>query len=589
MPNSGTWSNQFSPTMVVDDSIPAMAPLYFSLYANPHTMGTAKRPLSNSSPEFPAPKRQLLTDTHNPGHYVPVELDSVTSDSIWNADRRVESSQSSHQSEGLPGTPMLLEPRTTCLVRQEEIGLDEDAADVCATWFSKRYSVLPSDQDIEALSHLTKASTTAVRHWFGQMLKQGLAGHDSAYKSQSTLAGSQMSLEKQQAANETTEEISQHFTEENTSEQRARGSHQCTEGQARRRSGKKSCTPTTNPEMLQRDESKIFQCTRKCGKRYGRKCDWKRNEEEGYPSKHWLCSLCRSQGERAKPCYRRYHFTQHFNNIHPTLSAADYEAASLVETEATFPRKCGFCPKRFVNRQERIDHIADHFKKGKCMLDWNDSDESDDFNDYDDDSDDSPADDNGEGSDSRSSGDKQNPENNPGSGECDDSEGNDQSGPSAGSGTDSRNSPAMTLWRTSFIQNNVDKDQASEAQGNDEPLQSASSQSPATYNSQSDGGGFILESIINSPHNLDNHPVSLGSQRNKTQSDDCPVRGEDYATDCGQTEKECNIWFCGHNSGTAAARSAHGSIASDRQFNHLLRIDLSGGGGIPRTPRAILY
>lgn len=781
MPNSGTWSNQFSPTMVVDDPIPAMTPLYSSLYANPHTVGTAKRPLSNSSLEFPAPKRQLLTDTHNPGHYVPVDLDSVTSDSMWNADRRVESSQSNHQSEGLPGTPMLLEARTTCPVRQEEIGLDEDAADVCATWFSKRYSVLPSDQDIEALSHLTKASTTAVRHWFGQMLKQGLAGHDSAYKSQSTLAGSQMSLEKQQASNETTEEIPQHSTEENTSEQRTRGSHQCTEGQAGRRSGKKSCTPTTNPEMLQRDESKIFQCTRKCGKRYGRKCDWKRNEEEGYPSKHWLCSLCRSRGERAKPCYRRYHFTQHFNNIHPTLSAADYETASLVETETTFPRKCGFCPKRFVNRQERIDHIADHFKKGKCMLDWNDSDESDDFND-DDDSDDSPADDNGEGSDSRSSGDKQNPENNPGSGECDDSEGNDQSDPSAGSGTDSRNSPATTLWGTSFISNNVDKDQASETQGNVEPLQSTSSQSPATYSSQSDGGWLILESPLTTPlphsqdkqlpefltesppnlenesnqqlrgrcsdqslslgdvkananhskaafgigrlrcdplgqfefppgqfefesrhsrtkddsilhnplvlqipfctndqsvhisneqkiHDLvecplerhsspfpvirkdthtftayrrqdhwfkgfsphksymddhfisksptksarnfdktrntkgnrfarlltllnlgsgcssspsldtnslrdpDNRPVSPGSQWNKTQLDDSSMRGEDSATDRGQTEKESDIWSLGFILGMAAAWSAHGSIASDRQFDHLLGID----------------
>ena len=766
-----------------------MTPLYPSLYANPHTMGTAKRPLSNSSPEFPAPKRQLLTDTHNLGHYVPVELNSVTSDSIWNADGRVESSQSSHQSEGLPGTPMLLEPRTTYPVRQEEIGLDEDAADVCATWFSKRYSVLPSDQDIEALSHLTKASKTAIRHWFGQMLKQGLAGHDSAYKSQSTLAGPQMSLEKQQTSNEATEETPQHSTEENTSKQRARGSHQCTEGQAGRRSGKKSCTPTTNPEMLQRDEGKIFQCTRKCGKRYGRKCDWKRNEEEGYPSKHWLCSLCRSRGERAKPCYRRYHFTQHFNNIHPTLSAADYEAASLVETETTFPRKCGFCPKRFVNRQERIDHIADHFKKGKCMLDWDDSDESDDFNN--DDSDDSPADDDGEGSDSRSSGDKQNPENSPGSGECDDSEGNNQSGPSAGSGTDSRNSPAMTLWRTVFIQNNVDKNQTSETQGNGEPLQSISSQSPVTYSSQSDGGwlilesppttplprsqgkqlpGFLTESLpnlgnefsrwlrgrcsdqslslgdvkanadhgkaafgigrlineafkdgvlvstensrcdisgqfdiksrysrtkddgilqnpcilqipsctndqsvhisneqrthdlfecplerhgspfsvirkdihafithhphhhsskdffprksymtdhsisnnltksagnfdktrntkgicfprlltllnlgsgcfsspssdTNGPHDPYNRPASPGSEWNKTQLDDCSMRGEDPATDYGQTEKESDIWSLGFILGMAAAWSAHGSIASDWQFDHLLGID----------------
>lgn len=486
-PNSNSWGNQFSPTMVVDDHIPAMTPLYPSLYVRPQIIGPAKRPLSNSSSEFPTPKRQLLADSHNSGHYVPVDIDSVTLDSIWTMDKQLGSSQSSQQSEGLPATPVFPEPRRTFSASQQEIGLDEDAADVCATWFSKRYSILPSDQDIEALSHLTKASTTAIRHWFGQMLKQGLAGHDSAYKSQSTLAGSQMSLEQQETLNEITEEVAQNATEENTGEQRACELHQLSEAQARRLSGKKSCTPTTIPEMLQRDESKIFQCTRKCGKRYGRKCDWKRNEEEGYPSKHWFCSLCRSRGERAKPCYRRYHFTQHFNNIHPTLSAADYEAASLVETEATFPRKCGFCPKRFVNRQERIDHIADHFKKGKCMLDWVDSDESDDFND---DNDDSPGGGGNGGSDSRSSDDKQNPDNNPDSEGWDNNEGNNQGDQSLDGSSDSANSPANASWRTVFLQGSLDNGQASETQGKDESIQSIRSQSPDSCIYQSLGEPF---------------------------------------------------------------------------------------------------
>jgi serine/threonine protein kinase len=54
-------------------------------------------------------------------------------------------------------------------------------------------------------------------------------------------------------------------------------------------------------------------------------------------------------------------------------------------------RKCGFCTHRFVSRQDRIDHIAEHFKNGKCMLDWNEEDvnDSDDMND-DDDNDDRP-------------------------------------------------------------------------------------------------------------------------------------------------------------------------------------------------------
>jgi serine/threonine protein kinase/uncharacterized protein (UPF0335 family) len=54
-------------------------------------------------------------------------------------------------------------------------------------------------------------------------------------------------------------------------------------------------------------------------------------------------------------------------------------------------RKCGFCTHRFVSRQDRINHIAEHFKNGKCMLDWNKEDvnDSDDMND-DDDNDDRP-------------------------------------------------------------------------------------------------------------------------------------------------------------------------------------------------------
>lgn len=159
------------------------------------------------------------------------------------------------------------------------------------------------------------------------------------------------------------------------------------------RSCKKRCTPTDDLELLGRDPRKIYQCTRKCGKRYGRKNDWKRKEEEGYPCKSWVCSLCISQGvENVKPCYRKYHFVQHFRNIHADIDPEDHEETSIVYSETEFPRKCGFCRHRFASRQERIDHIADHFKQGKCMLDWRDDDENNDADDStDDDNDDRPS------------------------------------------------------------------------------------------------------------------------------------------------------------------------------------------------------
>lgn len=133
---------------------------------------------------------------------------------------------------------------------------------------------LPSDRHIESLSQLTGEPAAAIRQWFGLMLKQGMAGHDSAYKSQTRLS----QPEQQTTSNDFNTITSQVIAP-------AHCSHDSTTTQASTsqpvlRGGKKGCTPTTRYELLCRDPNKIYQCTRKCGKRYGRKCDWKRNEEE---------------------------------------------------------------------------------------------------------------------------------------------------------------------------------------------------------------------------------------------------------------------------------------------------------------------
>lgn len=154
-----------------------------------------------------------------------------------------------------------------------DVGLSDEAADVCLTWFSK-YAVLPSDRHIDSLSHLTGEPAPAIRHWFGQMLKQGMVGHDSAYKSQTSFSQPDQSFGD--------------ITSQGPSASDTACNHDTTSAEPVLRGGRKGCKPTTKPELLSRDPSKIYQCTRKCGKRYGRKCDWKRNEEEGYPSKSWV-------------------------------------------------------------------------------------------------------------------------------------------------------------------------------------------------------------------------------------------------------------------------------------------------------------
>jgi len=69
------------------------------------------------------------------------------------------------------------------------------------------------------------------------------------------------------------------------------------------------------------------------------------------------------------------------------MNPEDYDEASTVYSETEFPRKCGFCRHRFESRQERIDHIAGHFKQGKSMLEWRDEEDNDDSADDDDDND----------------------------------------------------------------------------------------------------------------------------------------------------------------------------------------------------------
>ncbi|CAO2657923.1 Nn.00g071830.m01.CDS01 [Neocucurbitaria sp. VM-36] len=367
-PNSHHALNTFPPTPVQS---------FDSLYQPNFNTTLGKRPLQLDVQDFPHAKRHETADftLFSP-------LPSTTTTSSWGLEAQ--------------STPKSI-----------EVGLSDEAADVCATWFNK-YAVLPSDRHIDSLSQLTGESADAIRSWFGRLLKQGMGGShgDSAYKSQTNLVQQEAFWNDHfstGAAHTSPPQMLLPQPQEDTTSPEAPCSHENTtvvQPASTLRGSKKRCTPTDDRQLLARDPNKIYQCTRKCGKRYGRKCDWKRNEEEGYPCKSWVCSLCTSEGvENVKPCFRKYHFVQHFRNIHPDINAEEYEEASVVCSETEFPRKCGFCRHRFVSRQERIDHIADHFKHGKCMLDWKEE-ADDDSHDSDsaDDDDDPPSGDGFDGS-----------------------------------------------------------------------------------------------------------------------------------------------------------------------------------------------
>lgn len=280
--SASMWNGQLTPQSqtALNSFPPTPSQSFEELYQTSFTNNLGKRSLQLDAQDFPQAKRQETADFS-------------TLSSAWSLDGLTTSSPSA-----------------------VSFGISDEAADMCATWFNK-YAILPSDRHINSLSQLTGESAEAIRHWFGRLLKQGMGGShgDSAYKSQTAL------FPQDQFWNDYSTDlvqVPQLASEESTQEAITTPEFECTQpttvvqpANALRGGKKQRCSPTDDRSLLSRDPNKIYQCTRKCGKRYGRKCDWKRNEEEGYPCKSWVCSLCTSQGvENVKACFRKYHFAQ---------------------------------------------------------------------------------------------------------------------------------------------------------------------------------------------------------------------------------------------------------------------------------------
>ena len=149
---------------------------------------------------------------------------------------------------------------------------------------------------------------------------------------------------------------------------------------------------------------KTYQCTF-CTETFRTKHDWQRHEKSLHLSlERWVCSpngpqgfnpensqmscvFCgdpnpdeahidshnysacqeRTMGERT--FYRKDHLRQHLKLVH----GAKFTNWSMEQWKATTPEirsRCGFCPAVMDTWSIRVDHLAEHFKKGKSMRDW---------------------------------------------------------------------------------------------------------------------------------------------------------------------------------------------------------------------------
>jgi Homeobox KN domain/Tc5 transposase DNA-binding domain len=158
-----------------------------------------------------------------------------------------------------------------------------------------------------------------------------------------------------------------------------------------------------NPGKLQALESRPFQCTF-CTDTFRTKYDWSRHEKSLHLSlEKWICAplgpvitvsssgqkqcvycgelnptndhlethnhnCCEEKGLAARTFYRKDHLRQHLRLVH---GCKMIDSMDSWKSEATYLRcRCGFCGQEFTQWQERIDHLATHFKAGAKMADW---------------------------------------------------------------------------------------------------------------------------------------------------------------------------------------------------------------------------
>ncbi|BCR85326.1 uncharacterized protein ACHE_20784S [Aspergillus chevalieri] len=160
--------------------------------------------------------------------------------------------------------------------------------------------------------------------------------------------------------------------------------------------------PTRRPQRAT-DKPRIFCCTFCCDT-FKSKYDWARHEKSLHLNPEaWYCAphgstvfsivtgrkhcafcsaldpspehlefhshnSCRDDSNKPRSFRRKDHLVQHLRLFHRL------EAMPLLDDwkigESAVSSRCGFCEHLMNNWDERVDHIAEHFRKGSTMRDW---------------------------------------------------------------------------------------------------------------------------------------------------------------------------------------------------------------------------
>jgi hypothetical protein len=81
-------------------------------------------------------------------------------------------------------------------------------------------------------------------------------------------------------------------------------------------------------------------------------------------------SACQQRGVEDRTFKRKDHLNQHLRLFH-NVKYADWPMNQWKESVTGVHSRCGFCDIHMSTWSERTEHLAEHFKAGKTMADWN--------------------------------------------------------------------------------------------------------------------------------------------------------------------------------------------------------------------------
>ncbi|KAI9690085.1 MAG: hypothetical protein M1820_010024 [Bogoriella megaspora] len=170
-----------------------------------------------------------------------------------------------------------------------------------------------------------------------------------------------------------------------------------------RRRRKRIVRPLSSPNADGFPKPRMFQCTF-CTDTFVNKYDWTRHEKSLHLNlEKWICAplgpivtssesgekkcvyceardptaehlathnheCCENKGLEVRTFYRKDHLRQHLRLMHncELIPSMNSWKSSLTHINS----RCGFCTQTFTIWQERVDHLAKHFRNGAMMKDW---------------------------------------------------------------------------------------------------------------------------------------------------------------------------------------------------------------------------